>query len=192
MKKWLYELIYRFVPVDWIFGPSTQIENFVDLAVDGRIESGSVITLGCGVGRETIHLAKKGFDATGLDFSPTAIKKARRRAKMEGVNVRFIVDDLTHLKHVSGKYDLVMDFGALNDLGQDARDLYMHNVIPLTKLGGGYVMFSFDRMLPYDEVVQRFEGEFSIEVLHKGPEGQFPGVLRLYWMTRTMDSSQIA
>jgi len=188
MKKWLYELIYRFVPVDWIFGSSSKIENFVDLAVDGRIESGSAITLGCGVGRETIHLAKKGFDVIGLDFSSTAVQKARHRAKLEEVDVQFVVDDLTNLKHVSGTYDLVMDFGALNDLSREARDLYMRNVIPLTKPGGHYVMFSFDRMLPYDEVVHRFGGEFSIEILHKSPENRFPGVLRLYWMTRKSTS----
>ena len=191
MKKWLYELIYRFVPVGWIFGPSSEIENYVDLAIDGRLESGSVITLGCGVGRETIYLAKKGFDVIGLDFSFTAIQKARQRAKVEGVDVQFVVDDLTKLKHISGTYDLVMDFGALNDLSQDARDLYMQNVISLTKPRGYYVMFSFDKMLPYNEVTQRFSGEFSIEVLHKGPENRYPGVLRLYFMTRKVDSSQI-
>ena len=27
MKKWFYELIYRFVPVDWIFGSSSKIEE---------------------------------------------------------------------------------------------------------------------------------------------------------------------
>jgi len=191
VKKLFYELIYRFFPVDWVFGSSSKIENFVDLAIDGRIKSGTVITLGCGVGRETIYLAKKDFDVLGLDFSPTAIKHARRRAAAEGVDVRFVVDDLTDLKHASGTYDLVMDFGAINDLSQDSRELYMQNVIPLTKPGGYYVMFSFDKMLPYDEVVQRFGREFSIEVLHESPESRFPGVLRLYWMTRTMDSSQI-
>lgn len=184
MKKLFYELIYRFFPVDWVFGTSSKIENFVDLAIDGRIESGTAITLGCGVGRETIYLAKKGFDVIGLDFSATAIKRARRVAEAEGVIVKFIVDDLTDLKHVNGTFDLVMDFGAFNDLSQGARDLYMRNVIPLTRPGGYYVMFSFDRMLPPDEVTQRFGGEFSIEVLHKSSESQFPGVLSLYWMTR--------
>ena len=189
MKKWLYDLIYRFVPVDWIFGSSSEIENYVDLVIEGGIESGSVITLGCGVGRETIYLAKKGFDVIGLDFSSSAIQKARRRAKLEGLDVKFIVDDLTDLKHVSGTYDMVLDFGALNDLSQRARDLYMINVLPLTQPGGHYVMFSFDRMLPTEEVTERFGQEFSIEVLHKGPESRFPGVLRLYWMTRKSATS---
>ena len=57
MKKWFYELIYRFVPVDWIFGSSSKIEEIVGLAIDGRIEPGTAITLGCGAGRETIYMA---------------------------------------------------------------------------------------------------------------------------------------
>ena len=184
MKKWLYEVIYRLVPVDWIFGPSSQIEHFVTMVIDSKIQLGSAITLGCGVGRETIYLAERGFSVIGVDFSPTAIQKARRRAKTKGIEVEFIVDDLTNLQHTSGSYDLVVDFGALNDLGQVARDLYMKNVLPLTKPGGYYVMFSFDRMLSPDEVAQRFGDHFSIEVLHKRPGNQFPGVLRLYCMTR--------
>jgi cyclopropane fatty-acyl-phospholipid synthase-like methyltransferase len=184
MKKWLYDLIYRFVPVDLIFGPTSKIENFVELVIDGRIEPGSAITLGCGVGRETLYLAKKGFDVIGLDFSPTAIAHARRRAKAAGVDVRFIVDDLTNLQHVSGTFDLVTDFGALNDLSQDARDLYMKSVFPLTKHGGKYVMFCFDRMLPSDEVMRRFGENFTIEILNKSPESRYPGQLVLYSMTR--------
>ena len=141
MKKWLYDLIYRLIPVDWIFGSTSKIEGFVDLVVEGRIESGSVLTVGCGVGRETIYLAKKGFQVTGLDFSATAIQKARRRAEAEGMDVDFIVDDLTNLERVSGTFDLVTDFGVLNDLGQKARDQYMQNILHLTYTGSKYAMF---------------------------------------------------
>lgn len=183
MRRLLYDLIYRFFPVDWVFGPTSQIEQYVDLAIDGRIKPGSAITLGCGVGRETIYLAKKGFNVIGLDFSPTAIQKARAKAKEEGVEVEFIVDDLTNLQHTLGTYDLVMDFGAFNDLSQGARDLYMKNVLPMIKPGDHYIMFSFDKMLHPDEVTQRFSDNFIIEVLHTGPEIRFPGVLRLYWMS---------
>lgn len=153
MKKWFYEFIYRFVPGDWIFGSTSKIERLVELAIDGRIEPGRAITLGCGLGRETIFLAKKGFEVIGLDFSPTAIKRARRRAKAEGVEVRFIVDDLTNLQHVSGTFDLVTDFGALNDMNQKARDLYMQNVLPLTYAGSRWGnLIVVDRMRPLKSV----------------------------------------
>jgi cyclopropane fatty-acyl-phospholipid synthase-like methyltransferase len=189
VKKTLYDLIYRFVPADRIFGPASEIERYVDVAIDGRVGAGSAITLGCGVGRETIHLARKGFDVVGLDFSPTAIRRARRAAKAAGIDARFVVDDLTDLQHVSGPYDLVMDFGALNDLSRRARDLYMQNVLPLTKPGGHYVMFSFHRMLPVDEVTRRFSEQFSIEILHTGTEIRYLGILRLYGMTRIREES---
>jgi len=183
MKRWVYELIYRFVPVDMIFGSSPKIEKFVELAINGRIAPCKAITLGCGVGRETIYLAKKGFDVIGLDFSPTAIKKARRRAKAAVVEIEFIVDDLTNLRHVEGTFDLVTDFGALNDMSQKSRDQYMENVLPLTHPGSQYLMFCFDKMLSPVEVTRRFEEYFSIEVLETRPEG-FPGTLSFYLMTR--------
>jgi hypothetical protein len=43
-------------------------------------------------------------------------------------------------------------------------------------------------MLPPDEVTQRFGKDFSIEILHKGPETRYSSVLRLYWMTRKQTS----
>ena len=75
MKKWLYEIMYRFVPVDWIFGSTSEIERLVDLGIEGYAVSVRTITLGCGVGRETIYLAKKGFDVIGLDFSVVVSSK---------------------------------------------------------------------------------------------------------------------
>jgi SAM-dependent methyltransferase len=189
MKKWLYEIIYRFISADWIFGSTTKIENFIAMAVEGRIEPCRAITLGCGVGRETIYLAKKGFDVIGLDFSSTAIKKARRRSNAAGVEVPFIVDDLTNLQKVSGTFDLVTDFGALNDMNQAARDLYLQNVLPLFNPGSKYVMFCFEKMLPFDEIKRRFGEEFLIEILDKGVEGRFPGRLILYLMERKMEES---
>lgn len=187
MKKWFYELIYRFVPVDWIFGSTPKIERFVELAIDGRIEPCKAITLGCGVGRETIYLAKKGFSVMGLDFSPTAIKKAQRRAKSAGVEVQFIVDDLTNLQHVLGAFDLVTDFGALNDMNQKARDLYMLNVLPLTHADSRYLMFCFEKMLPTAEVKRRFSVHFKIEELERLPGGRFPGELVFYLMERNKE-----
>ena len=38
----------------------------------GRFEPGKAITLGCGVGRETIFLSKNGFNVIGVDFWPSS------------------------------------------------------------------------------------------------------------------------
>jgi hypothetical protein len=34
MKKWMYELIYRLIPADKIFGSTSKIEQFVEMPGD--------------------------------------------------------------------------------------------------------------------------------------------------------------
>ncbi len=186
MKRWVYEVMYRLpVPVGWIFGSDADIGKVVESAILGRIQSGRAIALGCGVGREAISLARHGFLVTGVDFSPTAIARARGKAATSGVHVEFVVDDLTDLKLISGQFDLVTDFGAINDLDRVARDAYMRNVIPLTHPGSLLVMFCFKKKLPRSEVDRRFGPFFDIETVESIPETRFPASLDFYVMTRT-------
>lgn len=188
MKKWIYEILYRFpfVPIDWIFGSSAQIEAFVKLAIDGRIMPGRAITLGCGVGRETIYLAKMGLDVIGVDFSSTAIKRARKNARAAGLAVTFIEDDLTNLQQVSGVFDLMVDIGALTDLNQESRDAYVQNILPLTHLGTNYLLMCFENQLPLEEVERRFGEFFSIDRINNmTEEGWISRGIAIYLMTRT-------
>jgi SAM-dependent methyltransferase len=56
-----------------------------------RYHCRSVIDLGCGTGRHVRELAKRGFDAMGIDLSGPNISFARERAHTEQVKVRFVV-----------------------------------------------------------------------------------------------------
>jgi hypothetical protein len=60
----------------------------------------------------------------------------------------------------------------------------MQNVLPLTYPGSRYLMFCFDKMLPFGEVKRRFSEHFRIEELDKSPGSGFPGSLTVYLMTR--------
>ena len=40
---------------------------------------GKVLDIGCGVGRHSLYLQKKGFDVLGIDNSPLAIKVSKLR-----------------------------------------------------------------------------------------------------------------
>jgi cyclopropane fatty-acyl-phospholipid synthase-like methyltransferase len=121
---------------------------------------------------------------TGLDFSPTAIKLARDRARAAGVEATFLKDDLTDLRYVNGTFDLLMDFGALNDLNQKERDLYMNNVLPLSHLGSHYILMCFENKLTPEEVERRFGEHFSIETLVRKSESVFSRTIAIYLMTR--------
>ena len=182
----LYEPLYRIiqifkVPIRWVFGLHPELAELVE---SGRIAPGRAIDLGCGVGNEAIYLAKKGFNVTGIDFSPTAIKLARDKAQEAGVEVTFIKDDLTNLLNVSGTFDLLLDYGALNDLTQEERDLYMRNVVPLTHPGSCFLLMCFEKKLTSDEIVLRFGESFNIKTINKKSEDVLPRNIVFYLMNR--------
>ena len=54
-----------------------------------------ILDLGCGRGRHTINLAKKGYNVTGIDLSEQAIKTACNKAQiLELKNVNFQIRDM--------------------------------------------------------------------------------------------------
>ena len=106
LMKLFYEVTYRYFRAPWDIGPR---EELVALVESGRIAPCRAIDLGSGTGANAIYLAQKGFDMTGVDYAAAAVEKARPRAKEAGVQVSFIVDDLTNLRHVSGTFDFLLD-----------------------------------------------------------------------------------
>ena len=65
-------------------------------------------------------------------------------AEAAGVKVNFLVDDLTNLQHVAGPFDLLVDYGTLDDLKPKDRDLYVKNVLQLTRPGSQMLLFGFE------------------------------------------------
>jgi SAM-dependent methyltransferase len=72
----------------------------------------STLEVGCGTGADAAYLAKRGFDVTAVDSSPTAIERARTRAERCGALVRFVLDDVfAFAEENSETFDLVYDAG---------------------------------------------------------------------------------
>src|SRR4030067_150616 len=116
----------------WDIGPRREL---VELVESGRLRPCQAIDLGSGTASNCVFLAQRGFDVTGVDYAAAAIELGRKRAAQAGVQVNFIQDDLTNLRHVNGTFDLLVDYGTLDDLRPPQRDRYMQNVLPLTRPG---------------------------------------------------------
>jgi len=77
------------------------IESICHLTKDN-----SILDLGCGIGRHSIELAKRGYKhLTAYDFSSRLISKATELAK--GYDILFEVKDCRHLRR-NASYDLVI------------------------------------------------------------------------------------
>lgn len=179
---WLYRIMKWFrVPVHWVFGTHPELAQLVE---SGRVVRGRAVDLGCGTGREVIYLATQGFDATGVDISPTAIAMAEKAAHAAGVEVELVVDDLTRLAHVAGPFDLILDYGALNDLNPGQRDAYMTQVLPLAGADSQFVLMCFDSKLPRQEIEDRFGHHYEIEVVSSKGETGTRRTISIYLMWR--------
>ena len=72
---------------------------------------GRVLDIGCGAGRHSLYLQRRGLSVTALDLSPRIIELARTR----GVRDVRVADALARLPFRAGEFDTVILFG--NNLG---------------------------------------------------------------------------
>ena len=68
---------------------------------------GSILDVGCGTGRHSIELAKRGYAVTGIDLSSEMLARAADAAKAAGLSVDWIHSDATRFS-LPGKYDGVV------------------------------------------------------------------------------------
>ena len=53
-----------------------------------------VLDLGCGTGKMTLELARRGYDMTGVDYSPEMLDIARSAAEEEGHDILWLCQDM--------------------------------------------------------------------------------------------------
>lgn len=121
---------------------------------------------------------------TGVDISPTAIGMATEAAEESGVEVNFVVDDLTDLSGVSGTFDLIVDVGAFNDLNSEQRDAYMRSVLPLGATNSQFFLMCFEGKVSPSETRRRFGDSYDIELVSTRGETGTTRRLSFYLMTR--------
>ena len=204
--KLVYDAWYRFGTPPWVGGPRAEL---VRLVTDGTLQPGRAIDLGCGEGDNAVFLAQHGFSVTAVDFASSAITKARGKAHKARVAVDFIVDDLTHLRNVRGQFDLLVDYGTLDDLNSRQRDAYVRQVVPLTHPGSRFLLWCFEwkprrseqlltRLLPFGDVSlapreaeHRLGAYFDIErIAGESDLRGWPRGWAAYLMTRKLDDTQ--
>lgn len=127
----------------------TPPEALVNLVESGEVKPCKAIDLGCGAGNYAIYLSGKGFDVTGVDISPTAIKLAEENAKKKEVKSSFIVADvLGDLNEVKETFDFAYDWEVLHHIFPEKRKIYLKNVYRLLKAGGKYLSVCFNEKDP--------------------------------------------
>lgn len=122
-----YRFAYRIGFTPWEEGlAQASVRRQIDAMFD-REEAerdpplGKALDLGCGTGIHAVDLARRGWRVTGIDLAPTALERARERAREAGVEIDLVEGDVTALRDAGvGKgFDLIVDFGTVHGLGRD-------------------------------------------------------------------------
>lgn len=145
MKPRAYDWMYKY----WAPWDAVGVrQDLKDLLARGRIDPSThprSVDLGCGTGANVVHLAERGFDSWGIDFSEVALGKARERAEAAGVKCHWVRGDLTAdaIPGVGDAFDFLIDFGTLDDLRGANRRAMVRTIDRLSRPGSVFLEWCF-------------------------------------------------
>lgn len=109
MKQWYEELFEN-------YGVKYDKENFTQGTIGecdflekeiNYNKNTRILDIGCGTGRHSIELAKRGYSVVGIDISESLLKRAKEKAAEENLQIVFLKHDARNLPFFH-EFDLVI------------------------------------------------------------------------------------
>ncbi len=121
----------------------------IDVLDRYRINSGRMLAMGTGWGREAFAIARRGVMVIGVETNPVAVHETQRYARHAGISARFHRADFTVLPYADSSFDYALLATTMYSAipGTERRQAWLGRLSRLLK-PGGLAMLSFDRELP--------------------------------------------
>ncbi len=108
-KKW-YEALFENYAKKYDNEPFTKGTkgecNFLETEF-GYNKNLKILDVGCGTGRHTIELTKRGYNVTGIDLSKNQIERAKKKTKNNNLNINFLKKDARNLSF-NAEFDIAI------------------------------------------------------------------------------------
>jgi SAM-dependent methyltransferase len=101
------------------------------------------IDIGCGTGTNVITLAKAGWQVTGVDFAPRAIRLAKRKIKSSSTKADLSVRDATDLRGINGPFEFALDIGCFHSIHRVGKAKYLKELHRILAPNGLWLMYGF-------------------------------------------------
>ncbi|UCD13839.1 MAG: class I SAM-dependent methyltransferase [Thermoplasmatales archaeon] len=166
--------------------------SLVTLLKNKNIKVGVALDVCSGAGTNSIYLAKKGFDVTGIDISETATKIAEQRTEKAGVSksCKFYSGDILKIELPKNKFNFVFDRGCYHHISKEDKPRFAKIINDYLKKGGKYYLICFsDKNPPWeknvtkDEIRQNFGPYFEIGEIKNIPTREKTGRLLHFYHT---------
>ncbi|HSR17010.1 MAG TPA: class I SAM-dependent methyltransferase [Ignavibacteriaceae bacterium] len=109
MKQWYEELFENYAlkydKESYTVGTIGECD-FIEKEIKHNKEI-KILDIGCGTGRHSIELAKRGYNVTGIDLSESQLKRAKEKALEQKLNINFQKNDARNLPF-DNEFDLAI------------------------------------------------------------------------------------
>jgi len=160
MKQWYEELFEN-------YGQQYDRESFAQGTVGecdfiereiGFNKSIRILDIGCGTGRHSIELSRRGYNITGIDLSDSLLARAREKAEKQGLKIDFLKYDARDLPF-NNEFDLVIMFceGAFPLMETDEMNYeILKNATRSLKEHGKFIFTTLNGLFPLYHSVEEF------------------------------------
>jgi SAM-dependent methyltransferase len=131
--------------------------DFIEAEI-GRDKSLKIIDIGCGTGRHSIELTKRGYTVTGVDLSESQLAGAREKAKAAGVTIDFRRHDARALPF-ENEFDLAIMLceGGFSLMETDEMNFeILKNATKALKDKGKFIFTTLNGIFPLFHSVKEF------------------------------------
>ncbi len=109
-----------------------------------------MLDVGCGTGENARYFAEHGLPTLGIDFAPSAIRRAESKFAGAGLPLRFRVADALRLSALGERFDTITDCGLFHQLHDPHRPVYSASVRSVLAPGGRFFLLCFRDDEPKD------------------------------------------
>jgi len=160
MKQWYEELFENYGRKydNENFAQGTIMEcDFIEQELDYN-KALKILDLGCGTGRHSIELAKRGYSLTGLDLSKSLLDRANEKANEQNVKINFMQADARKL-NFSDEFDIVIMLceGAFPLMETDEMNYQiLKNASNALKSKGKFIFTTLNGLFPLHHSIEQF------------------------------------
>ncbi|MDJ0536782.1 MAG: class I SAM-dependent methyltransferase [Xenococcaceae cyanobacterium MO_207.B15] len=167
MKQWYEELFEN-------YGMKYDRENFVQGTIGecdfiekeiNYNKTTRILDIGCGTGRHTIELSKRGYTVIGIDLSESQLKRAKEKASEQNLSIDFQKHDARKLTFLN-EFDLVIMLceGAFSLMETDEMNYQiLRNASVALKEKGKIIFTTLNGLFPLFHSVKEFINSESSE-----------------------------
>lgn len=160
MKQWYEKLFENYANnydnEPYVTGTVGEVD-FIEKEI-GYDKTKSILDIGCGTGRHSIELAKRGYKVTGFDLSEAQLKRAKEKADAEKVQVQFLKQDARYFSFAD-KYDLIIMIceGAFSLMETDEMNfMILKNAYNTLAPNGKFIFTTLNGLFPLFHSVKDF------------------------------------